>query len=363
MESFATNPGEKFASTALEIFFEQAVAPMITNDDYEGEIKSGNGSTRLNILTLDEDQGLQTYSGSNLTLGNATESEGQLICDQKKAWYFSIKSLDKFESFVNDPASSIMQRKAGELQEAVDAYVLGLYGDVGAGNRVGTDYTTGTVAVAVTTGVVTGTGTTFTSDMVGKGFKATGHSVWYRVKSFASTTSITIEDDKDDETSAYTGGAISAGASYTIEAATAVALTTANVYGKVVALRTKLNQAKVPQANRWLVVNADVEAVLLQSDEFTRATESDTESIRNGFIGKVAGFEVYNNEQIAGDNTTGYHVLAGHKSAITMAMAFTESGVEDLIGNFGKAYKGLTVYGAKVVDERRTALAELFCTV
>jgi len=52
--------------------------------------------------------------------------------------------------------------------------------------------------------------------------------------------------------------------------------------------------------------------------------------------------------------------LAGHKSAITFAMGFVESGIEDLIGNFGKAYKGLSVYGAKVVDERRKALAEGF---
>jgi len=52
--------------------------------------------------------------------------------------------------------------------------------------------------------------------------------------------------------------------------------------------------------------------------------------------------------------------LAGHKSAITFAMAFTETGIEDLQGNFGKAYKGLNVYGAKVVDERRKALATLY---
>ena len=103
--------------------------------------------------------------------------------------------------------------------------------------------------------------------------------------------------------------------------------------------------------------------MLLKSDDFTRAVEADTEVIRNGLIGSIAGLKVFHNEQLAGDNTDGYHVMAGHKSAITMAMAFTETGVEDLIGNFGKAYKGLTVYGAKVVDERRKALAELLCTV
>jgi hypothetical protein len=41
-------------------------------------------------------------------------------------------------------------------------------------------------------------------------------------------------------------------------------------------------------------------------------------------------------------------------------MGLTENGVEDAIGNFGKKYKSLYFYGAKVPDERRKALAEGF---
>jgi hypothetical protein len=42
-------------------------------------------------------------------------------------------------------------------------------------------------------------------------------------------------------------------------------------------------------------------------------------------------------------------------------MGFEESGIEDLVGDFGKAYKALFVYGAKIVDERRKALAYMWC--
>ena len=70
---------------------------------------------------------------------------------------------------------------------------------------------------------------------------------------------------------------------------------------------------------------------------------------------------VYQNEQVSGNNTTGYYILAGHKSAITFALAFTESEIEPLIGNFGKAYKGLVVYGGKILDERRKALTYFWC--
>lgn len=359
MADFSTNVGEHFASNVIAVFFETAVAPMITNDEYEGQIKGG-GADRLNILSLSESEGLQSYTGATLTLGDATESEGTFIADQKKAYYFGIQSWDKFKSYVQDPESDLITQKAGELQEAVDTFVLAFYTDVASGNRVGTNYTTGTVEVTVTTGAVAGSSTVFVAGMVGKGFKATGHTSWYRIKTFTSTTVIVIEDDSDDETSAYTGGAISAGATYVIEANTAITLSASNTYETIVSLRTKLNQSKTPKANRWLVVNSDVSAWLLKSDEFTHSTTRGDEVIANGEIGKVAGFMVYENEEVAGSSTTGFWCLAGHKSAIVFAMAFTETGVEDLIGNFGKAYKGLNCYGGKVVDRRRKALATMF---
>jgi len=34
MATYGTNVGEKFVKNALEVFFERAIAPDITNDDY-----------------------------------------------------------------------------------------------------------------------------------------------------------------------------------------------------------------------------------------------------------------------------------------------------------------------------------------
>lgn len=359
--AYADNLAEIFAAKAIEKFFQKAVTPMITNNDYEGEIK--DKASRLNVLTFTESQGLQTYTGSDLTLGDVNESEGTLNTDQQKAYYFRIKSIDRFKSYCKDPESSLMVEKGGQLQRAVDTHVLGRYTKVASGNRVGTNYTTGTVTVDVTTGAVTGSGTTFTSGMVGKGFKATGHSVWYRIKTYSSSTAIVIEDDLDDVTSAYTGGAISGGTAYIIEANTSVTLTASTIYDYILELKQRLDAGEIPEEGRWLVVNSQVMKILLHADVLVRDVESDTTVIRNGYVGTIAGFMVYKSERVSGDNTTGYWVLAGHTSAITFAMAFVESGIEDLQGNFGKAYKGLNVYGSKVVDERRKALATLFCKV
>lgn len=358
MNAHATKVAELFAAKAIEKFFEIGVTPMITNDEYEGEIR--DKASKLTVMTFGETQGLQNYTGADLTLGEVNESPSTLNTDQAKGYYFKIKSFDTFKSAVKDPESTLMIEKAGQLQEAVDAYVLGLYTDVASGNRVGTDYTTGTVTVDVTTGAVTGSGTTFAAGMVGKGFKAAGHTVWYRIKTYSSTTAIVIEDDYDDVASAYTGGAISGGATYTIEANTAITLDASNIYSSILSLKQRLDEDKTPKSGRWLVVNSYVMKILSQAAVVVRDVESDDSNIENGFEGRIAGFMVYQNEQVAGNNTTGFWLLAGHKVAITFAMAFTETGIEDLQGNFGKAYKGLNVYGAKVPDERRKNLAVLF---
>ena len=363
MANFGTNVGEHFAKNVVRVYFEQAVAPEITNQDYEGTISKGGGD-RLNVLTFGA-LSLKSYSGSALTVDTPSESEGILVIDQKKAYYFQIESFARFSSYVKNPESTLIQDAGKTLAETVDTFVLAKHGDVASGNRVGTDYTTGTVEVTVTTGAVAGSGTTFTAAMVGLGFKATGHTSWYRIKSFSSTTAIVIEDDSDDETSAYTGGAISAGATYTIEANAAISLAKDTVYGYILDLRQKLDSQKVPKSDRWLVVPSAVGRLLRQANELIPAVPTAYENVvTKGLIGMIAGFKVYENEQVADDGTSGnYWVLAGHKSWQTMAMAMTESGVEDFIGGFGRNYKGLWCYGSKVVDERRKAAAALRCTV
>jgi len=362
MDAHATALAEKFAATAIEKFFETAITPMITNDEYEGEIKGK--ASKLNILTFTEDQGLQNYTGANLTLGEVEESEATLNTDQQKAYYFGIRSINLFKSYVENPESTLMVEKAGQLQEAVDTYMLGIaHSDAASGNRIGTNYTTGTVTVTTGTGAVAGSGTTFTADMVGLGFKAAGHSVWYRIKTYTSATAIVIEDDSDDNASAYTGGAIAGGSSYAIEAVTPVQTTASTAYGQLLQLKQKLDNRKIPKANRWAVVNSDFMTPLLQADVIVRDTAQGEDRTSNGFVTRIAGFDLYENEQVAGTNASGagngLWAVAGHKVAIVFAMAFTETGIEDLQGNFGNAYKGLNVYGGKVIDERRKALAAL----
>ena len=125
MDNFGTNYGEKFARNVLSIFFETSVAEKITNQDYGGEIKGG-GADRVNVLTFDA-LALKDYSGSALSADTPQESEGQLIIDQKKAYYFKIQSWSKFISYVSDPSSSLISVAGKTLAQTVDAFVLGLH--------------------------------------------------------------------------------------------------------------------------------------------------------------------------------------------------------------------------------------------
>jgi hypothetical protein len=364
MASYPTKLAEAFASKALEIYYQTSVSEAITNQDYEGEIR--DKSSILNILTFAKILS-HDYTGANMVADDLTESSGQLKTDQAKDFYFRVKSYDKFRSFIKSPEGTILSQTGLELKKVVDTFVLGLYGKAAAGNRIGTDYITGTVAVDAS-GNVTGSGTTFTAAMVGRPFKALGHTAWYRVKTYSSATAIIIEDDLDDVASQYTGAVIGAGATFNIQAATPIQVTKSTVYDQMASLGVLLDSQEVPEDNRWLVLPPGLVKLVREAPEFipSGVPSSYEKLVLDGKFmnarigGQMAGFDVFKSARVSGDGVNGWHVMAGHKSAITYAMGFVETGMEDLIGNFGKAYKSLNVYGAKVVDERRKALTELF---
>jgi|AntRauTorcE11897_2_1112592.scaffolds.fasta_scaffold01387_15 hypothetical protein len=363
MADYGTNVAEKFAAKSLQHFYARSLANDITNQGYEGTLGSSPKARRVNILSFDK-IGLKDYTKNNtLTADVPSEIESTLIADQQKAYYFEIDSVAELDSYVKDPQNSIIPQTSNELRKLTDELILGLHEDVAAGNRIGVDHTDGTVEIDAA-GVVTGTGSNFTADMVGKGFKADGHDEWYRVAAHNSGTEIELEKDLDDNTNTYDGGAISSGTDYVIQANEPVELTVSNVYEKIVDLGVALDDAEIPDEDRWLAVSPQVHGLLRKSEQITADVPmAYSESVQKGLVGMVAGFRLYKSPRVQGNNTDGYHIIGGHNSWATMAMAMTDTGVEDIIGGFGQAYKGLNVYGAKVTDRRRVAGAELFATV
>ena len=72
---------------------------------------------------------LKDYTGVAMTVDTPSESEGQLIVDQKKA-YFQIESFAKFSSYVESPESTLIDTAGKTLARTVDNFVLSFHSDV-----------------------------------------------------------------------------------------------------------------------------------------------------------------------------------------------------------------------------------------
>jgi len=362
----ATTLAEGFSNRLLLEVYDKSQLEVVVNRQYEGEIdKVGSILNILNIARITE----KTYNRTNLSADQLYENNCVLRITQWKSFYWQELTIDNWESYIKDPHSAVVAQKGSERAKNMESYAYSLYGDVGAGNRVGTDATAGTVTVTATTGAVVGSGTAFSSAMVGRGFKAAGHTKWYRVKTVADTENMVIEDDFDDTTSAYTGGAIGAGATYTVEAVTPITINTSNILAQTGKLKLKLDKAEangfsaVPDEGRFLIVPPEYEDVATNgaSGITLHVPEVYTELVKRGALTMLKGFMVYKSNRLTGNNTDGYHIIAGHPNWMTFAEKLLQATIEeDIIGNFGTAYKDLFVYGAKVPDSRRNFAAELF---
>jgi hypothetical protein len=101
---------------------------------------------------------------------------------------------------------------------------------------------------------------------------------------------------------------------------------------------------------------------LLRDSRFIKANESGgTEGLRNGLVGRAAGFDIV--ETNNAPNTTGneFAVLAGVNSSITFAEQVNKIEAYRPQSSFSDAVKGLVLYGAKLV--RPDSLASALVTV
>lgn len=130
-----------------------------------------------------------------------------------------------------------------------------------------------------------------------------------------------------------------------------VDLSDADAYTKVlVPMWTALTEADVPPDGRWIIVDPDLYAVLLTDNRFIDAAASgSTDALRNGFVGRAAGFDVYVSNQTP-DPTTGVTAaIAGHPMAVTYAEQINSVEAQRRELRFGDLVKGLHLYGSKVV--------------
>lgn len=142
----------------------------------------------------------------------------------------------------------------------------------------------------------------------------------------------------------------------------AIALTSSNIYSQFVALAQKLknSDALCDGQKPWVVINPDIEALLLQSTQFTSAYQVADSTLREGSIGRIAGMDVLVSTNLQATSSK-YYILAGTNDAITFASQLAKIETLRDKDSFANLVRGLYLYGAKTVVP--DALAKMVCTI
>jgi len=141
------------------------------------------------------------------------------------------------------------------------------------------------------------------------------------------------------------------------------ALSSSNVYAFFARLQRLLNDSKVPMANRFAVIDGWILEIINQYLAAKNTSLGDN-ATTNGYLGPFAGFAIFlssnvpvTDEDMGGSGSTQevHNVLAGVPDGITFANQIPLEGpgrlkVYEPELKFGTACKGLTVYGAEMVQ-------------
>lgn len=126
----------------------------------------------------------------------------------------------------------------------------------------------------------------------------------------------------------------------------------------LVPLKTKLDEANVPTEGRWIVVPPWFEGRLLLDGRFVKANESaDPNALRNGEIGRAAGFTILKSNNVVNATGDDYAIIAGTDLAISYAEQISQVEAYRDPNTFSDVVRGLHLWGAKVMRPEGLASA------
>ncbi len=142
-------------------------------------------------------------------------------------------------------------------------------------------------------------------------------------------------------------------------------LSASTIYDEIAALKKILSKNRVPLEGRSLFVSPDEIELLESSDEFKAASDMGDEVKRNGFAGRVCGFDVFETlnlkeedpAAIASGDPVHRFLVASVSRATTHAEQIVKVKQFEPEKQFAQGVKGLHVYGTKVI--KPTAIAVL----
>lgn len=138
--------------------------------------------------------------------------------------------------------------------------------------------------------------------------------------------------------------------------------TAAGAYDALVDWGVLLDEADIPEDERFAVVTPGFHGLILKDDRFIAAGDAaGAEARQNGRIGQAAGFTVYksNNLPDGAGAGAGTAMIAGYKGATTLAEQIVSVEGARMEKRFADMVKGLHVYGAKVTRPTGLVVADV----
>lgn len=126
-----------------------------------------------------------------------------------------------------------------------------------------------------------------------------------------------------------------------------------DAYDKLVDLAVYLDEADIPQEERFAVVAPAFYALLLKDDRFVGAGDAVGAATRaNGLVGEAAGLAIFRSNNLptaaSGTASTNKGIIVGSRIATTKAEQIRKIEAYRVEKKFADGVKGLHVYGVKV---------------
>ena len=290
---------EIWSGKLIQNFYDATVLAAISNTDYEGEIRR-QGDT-VNIRTIPNITIRDYIKGQNLVVENPDKPKVQLVIDNGEYFACVEDDIDKVQSDIN--LMDTWSKDASEqMKIKIDQRVLtDILPDIAAANR---------------------------------GATAGQQSAAFNLGTTASPLTVT----KDG------------------------AAGTTAVVDLLVDMGTVLDEANVPEANRYVVIPARMAGLIKKSElKDASLTGDGTSIVRNGRLGMIDRFTLYVSHNLKVDTGGKYNIIAGHKMGFTFASQMTEMETLRSTSTFGDIIRGLQVYGYKVVKPE--ALSQAVFTI
>lgn len=289
---------EIWSGKLIENFYDATVLAAISNTDYEGEIRQFGDV--VNIRTTPAITIRDYQKGLTLTVETPDKPKIQLLIDKGEYFACVEDDVDKIQSDIN--LMDAWSKDASErMKIKIDQRVLtDILPDIAATNK------------GATAGAISG--------------------------SFnLGTTTAPVVVSKDGSGS------------------------TVPVVDFLVDLGTVLDEANVPEQDRFVVIPAKMAGLIKKSDLRDASLAGDNTSIlRNGRLGMIDRFTVYISHNLLRSGTgssTQYNIIAGHKMGLTFASQMTNMETIRSTTTFGTIIRGLQVYGYKVIKPEALATA------